>query len=80
MSLIGNNLKDEGMEFLCEGLKNPNARVQSLWLVVPGFLHCFLFGVQITHVIRNPISQDDPIAGHKQLGLNPSSKTSYMTL
>ncbi|KAL8170136.1 UNVERIFIED_CONTAM: hypothetical protein K2H54_064485 [Gekko kuhli] len=32
MSLIGNDLKDEGMEHLCQGLKAPKAAVQSLWL------------------------------------------------
>uniref|UniRef100_A0ACB8G3T8 Uncharacterized protein n=1 Tax=Sphaerodactylus townsendi TaxID=933632 RepID=A0ACB8G3T8_9SAUR len=32
MSLIGNDLKDEGMEHLCEGLKDPKAAIQSLWL------------------------------------------------
>lgn len=32
MSLIGNELTDEGMEFLCQGLKNPKTKVQSLWL------------------------------------------------
>ncbi|XP_077177441.1 ribonuclease inhibitor [Paroedura picta] len=32
MSLIGNDLKDEGMEHLCRGLKDPKAAVQSLWL------------------------------------------------
>ncbi|XP_054828523.1 ribonuclease inhibitor isoform X2 [Eublepharis macularius] len=32
MSLIGNNLKDEGMEYLCQGLKDPKAALQSLWL------------------------------------------------
>ncbi|XP_062973138.1 ribonuclease inhibitor [Elgaria multicarinata webbii] len=32
MSLIGNGLKDEGMDFLSQGLKNPNTKLQSLWL------------------------------------------------
>ncbi|XP_061465964.1 ribonuclease inhibitor isoform X2 [Rhineura floridana] len=32
MSLIGNDLKDEGMEFLCQGLKDPKAKLESLWL------------------------------------------------
>nr|XP_056706909.1 ribonuclease inhibitor [Euleptes europaea] len=32
ISLIGNDLKDEGMEHLCQGLKSPKAAVQSLWL------------------------------------------------
>ncbi|XP_053251326.1 ribonuclease inhibitor [Podarcis raffonei] len=32
MSLIGNDLKDAGMEFLCQGLKDPKSKLESLWL------------------------------------------------
>ncbi|XP_034508589.1 ribonuclease inhibitor-like, partial [Ailuropoda melanoleuca] len=32
MSLIGNDLKDEGMEFLCQGLKDPKTKLKSLWI------------------------------------------------
>nr|XP_020639778.1 ribonuclease inhibitor isoform X2 [Pogona vitticeps] len=32
MSLIGNDLKDGGVKFLCEGLKDPKTKLQSLWL------------------------------------------------
>ncbi|XP_053139963.1 ribonuclease inhibitor-like isoform X2 [Hemicordylus capensis] len=32
LNLIGNNIGDQGMDFLCQGLKDPNAKLQSLWL------------------------------------------------
>ncbi|KAG8125644.1 hypothetical protein E2320_020776 [Naja naja] len=32
MSLLGNPVKDQGAEFLCQGLKDPKTKLQSLWL------------------------------------------------
>ncbi|KAJ6665006.1 hypothetical protein lerEdw1_005237 [Lerista edwardsae] len=32
MSLLGNDFKDEGMEILCQGLKDPKSKLESLWL------------------------------------------------
>ncbi|XP_008934215.1 PREDICTED: ribonuclease inhibitor-like, partial [Merops nubicus] len=32
LSLIDNNLSDSGMEMLCEALKDPNCKLQELWL------------------------------------------------
>ncbi|XP_007442697.1 ribonuclease inhibitor-like isoform X1 [Python bivittatus] len=32
ISLLGNALTDEGMEFLCQGLKDPKTKLESLWL------------------------------------------------
>uniref|UniRef100_A0A8D0GKP0 Ribonuclease/angiogenin inhibitor 1 n=1 Tax=Sphenodon punctatus TaxID=8508 RepID=A0A8D0GKP0_SPHPU len=37
LSLVGNDLGDAGMEFLCQGLKDPKATVQELWLRDCGF-------------------------------------------
>ncbi|XP_070621835.1 ribonuclease inhibitor isoform X2 [Erythrolamprus reginae] len=32
ISLLGNPVKDDGVEFLCQGLKDPKTKLQSLWL------------------------------------------------
>ncbi|XP_058012659.1 ribonuclease inhibitor isoform X1 [Ahaetulla prasina] len=32
MSLLGNPVENEGVEFLCQGLKDPKTKLQSLWL------------------------------------------------
>ncbi|XP_067396586.1 ribonuclease inhibitor [Emydura macquarii macquarii] len=32
LSLIGNKLRDAGMELLCQGLKDPKAKLQALWI------------------------------------------------
>lgn len=36
--MLGNPVKNEGVEFLCEGLKNPETKLLSLWLVHVFFL------------------------------------------
>ncbi|XP_006124919.2 ribonuclease inhibitor isoform X1 [Pelodiscus sinensis] len=37
VSLIGNDLGDAGMEQLCQGLKDPKAKLQALWIRECGF-------------------------------------------
>lgn len=32
MSLLGNEFKDQGMEVLCQGLKDPKTKLETLWL------------------------------------------------
>ncbi|XP_066485293.1 ribonuclease inhibitor-like isoform X2 [Tiliqua scincoides] len=32
LSVVGNDFKDQGMEFLCQALKDPKTKLQSLWL------------------------------------------------
>ncbi|XP_060625651.2 ribonuclease inhibitor isoform X2 [Anolis sagrei] len=32
LSLIGNDVKDQGMDFLSQGLKNPKCKLQAIWL------------------------------------------------
>lgn len=32
LSLMGNDFKDQGMELLCQGLKDPKTKLQSVWL------------------------------------------------
>ncbi|XP_044281847.1 ribonuclease inhibitor [Varanus komodoensis] len=31
LNLIGNEIKDEGMDIICQGLKSPNTKLESLW-------------------------------------------------
>ncbi|XP_042301381.1 ribonuclease inhibitor [Sceloporus undulatus] len=64
MSLIGNDLKDEGMEFLCQGLKNPNTKLQSLWMRECGLTRacCKNLGLALS---ANSVLKDLHIGGNK---------------